>query len=200
LTPKAAQLQQLLRSQHLATSATVSAAYGITTKSLVSIIVELNKQIDALGTELANHFEQHPDTDIYRSLPGFGVVLGARVLGEFGDDPERYPDAKARRNYAGTSPLTRASGRAHLVLARHVRNRRLYDALDQAAFCALTQSPGCRAFYDQHRAKGDLHHQALRALANRLVAILHGCLKNGTLYNEHTAWAHRQPQQTNIAA
>ena len=197
---KAAQLQQLLRTKHLTAPASVSAAYGAATKSLVSLIVELNKQIAVLETELATHFEQHPDTDIYRSLPGFGVVLGARVLAEFGDDPERYADSKSRRNYAGTSPLTKASGRSHIVMARYIRNRRLYDALDQAAFSAISQSPGCRAFYDQRRAKNDLHHQALRALANRLVSILHGCLKNGTTYNEHTAWAHRQPHQTQIAA
>ena len=90
---------------------------------------------------LAEHFETHPDADIYRSLPGLGVVLGARVLGEFGDDPNRYTDAKSRRNYAGTSPLTVASGKKRAVLARHVRNRRLYDAIDQWAFCALTNQP-----------------------------------------------------------
>jgi hypothetical protein len=79
------------------------------------------------------------------------------------------------------------------VLARHVRNRRLYDALDQWAFCALTTSPGARALYDQHRVTGDLHHQALRALGNRLVGILHGCLRHHIAYDEHKAWAHRQP-------
>ncbi|MDT5311467.1 MAG: hypothetical protein QOE74_487, partial [Mycobacterium sp.] len=67
---------------------------------------------------------------------------GARVLGEFGDDPNRYTTAKCRKNYAGTSPLTIASGRKRAVLARYVRNKRLYDALDQWAFCALTTSPG----------------------------------------------------------
>jgi hypothetical protein len=59
------------------------------------------------------------------------------------------------------------------------------------ALGAINNSPGARAFYDQHRAAGDLHHQALRALGNRLVGILHGCLRHHTLYNEHTAWAHR---------
>jgi hypothetical protein len=77
------------------------------------------------------------------------------------------------------------------VLARHIRNRRLYDAIDAWAFGAISRSPGCRAFYDHRRAIGDLHHQALRALGNRLVGILHGCLKTRTAYNEHTAWAHR---------
>lgn len=197
---KAVEIQTLLRAEHLQTSPMVEAAYGATTKSLVAIIIELNRQISVLEDELAQSFSVHPDTDIYRSLPGFGVVLSARVLGEFGDDPERYSNAKARKNYAGTSPLTRASGRSHIVTARYVRNQRLYDALDQAAFCSISQSPGCRQFYDQRRAKGDLHHQALRALANRLVGILHGCLDTSTLYNEHTAWNHRQPQPETIAA
>jgi hypothetical protein len=127
-------------------------------------------------------------------------VLGARVLGEFGDDPDGYATAKSRRNYAGTSPLTVASGKKRAVLARHVRNRRLYDAIDQWAFCSLSASRGCRAFYDQRRAAGDLHHQALRALGNRLVGILHGRLRHRSLYNAHTAWAHRNNTNDEIAA
>ena len=118
-------------------------------------------------------------------------MLGARVLAEFGDDPHRYASAKARKNYAGTSPITKASGKSHVVLARYKTNKRLRDALRQQAFCALSTSPGARAFYDAHRAAGDGHDKALRALANRLVGILHGCLCHHTLYDEHTAWAHR---------
>jgi hypothetical protein len=77
------------------------------------------------------------------------------------------------------------------VLARYARNKRLADASQMWAFAALTASPGARAFYDQHRAAGDTHHRALRALANRLVGILHGCLDHQTFYDEHTAWGHR---------
>jgi Transposase/Transposase IS116/IS110/IS902 family len=193
IAERARQVQAALRSEQLAAPAAVSAAFGATTRAAVGIIAELNRQIADLETSLAAHFEQHPDADIYRSLPGLGVVLGARVLGEFGDDPNRYTDAKSRKNYAGTSPLTIASGKKRAVLARHVRNRRLYDAIDQWAFSALSTSPGARALYDQHRVAGDLHHQALRALGNRLVGILHGCLRHKQPYSEHTAWAHRTP-------
>ena len=192
IAARARQIRAALRSEQLAAPAPVAAAFGATTRAAVGIIVELNRQIAELEAELATHFEAHPDADIYRSLPGLGVILGARVLGEFGDDPNRYTDAKSRRNYAGTSPLTIASGKKRAVLARHVRNRRLYDAVDQWAFCAITHSPGARAYYDQRRAAGDLHHQALRALGNRLVGILHGCLRHQTHYDEHKAWAHRQ--------
>ena len=193
IAERARQVQAALRSEQLAAPAAVSAAFGATTRAAVGIIAELNRQIADLETSLAAHFEQHPDADIYRSLPGLGVVLGARVLGEFGDDPNRYTDAKSRKNYAGTSPLTIASGKKRAVLARHVRNRRLHDAIDQWAFSALSTSPGARALYDQHRVAGDLHHQALRALGNRLVGILHGCLRHKQPYSEHTAWAHRTP-------
>jgi len=195
IATRAREIRAALRSEQLAAPAPVAAAFRATTRAAVGIIAELNRQIGELETSLAQHFETHPDADIYRSLPGLGVVLGARVLGEFGDDPNRYTDAKSRRNYAGTSPLTVASGKKRAVLARHVRNRRLYDAIDQWALGAINNSPGARAFYDQHRAAGDLHHQALRALGNRLVGILHGCLRHHTLYSEHTAWAHRQTTQ-----
>ncbi len=193
IAARARQIRAALRSEQLAAAAPIAAAFGATTRAAVGIIAELNRQIAELETSLAEHFDKHPDADIYRSLPGLGVVLGARVLGEFGDDPNRYTDAKSRRNYAGTSPLTVASGKKRAVLARHVRNRRLYDAIDRWALCALSSSPGARTFYDQHRAAGDTHHQALRALGNRLVGILHGCLRHHTPYNEHTAWAHRMP-------
>jgi transposase len=190
---RAAEIQTGLRVEHLRSTAAIETAFGATTRATIGILTEVKRQLDELDKVLAQHFEQHPDAAIYRSLPGFGVVLSARVLGEFGDDPNRYANSKSRRNYAGTSPLTIASGKKSAVVARYIRNRHLYDALDHAAFCSLLRSPGCRRFYDERRAAGDLHHQALRALANHLVSFLHGCLKDRTPYDEHTAWAHRYP-------
>ena len=195
LDRRAHAIQVVLRDdQQLAAAPAITDAFGSTTRAVVGIIVELNRQIEQLAAVLADRFNSHPDADIYHSLPGLGVFTGARALGEFGDDPNRFNDAKSRRNYAGTSPLTIASGKKQLVKARYIRNRRLADAINQAAFCAISQSPGCREFYDQRRAAGDGHYQALRALGNRLVGYLHGCLATRTLYDEHTAWAHRQPQ------
>ena len=137
----------------------------------------LNQQVKGLEEQVGTHFGQHPDAEIYLSQPGLGAILGARVLGEFGDDPHRYADGKARRNYAATSPITRASGKKKVVAARFIHNDRLIDALMAQAFAALTPSPGARAFYDDLRNRGIDHNDALRRLANRLVGILHGCLK-----------------------
>ena len=112
------------------------------------------------------------------------------MLAEFGDDPDRFVDGKARKNYAATSPITKASGTKRTVLARYARNTRLADALQQWAMSSLRGSPGARAYYDALRARKISHQSALRRLANRNVGILHGCLKTRTLYNENTAWAH----------
>ena len=164
-------------------------------RAAVAVIGVFNTEIDTLQGQVEAYFGQHPDAEIYRSQPGLGEILGARALGEFGDDPDRYAGARARKNYAGNSPITRASGKKRAVLARFVRNRRLADALHQQAFSALRTSPGARAYYDQLRARGIGHHAALRQLSNRLVGILHGCLKTRTLYDEATAWAHHKQHQ-----
>ena len=188
---RAIEIQAALRADQLEAPPTVANAMGATVTALVAVAVEFTRQIARLESELSEHFELHPDAKIIRSLPGLGMILGARVLAEFGDDPNRYANAKCRKNYAGTSPITRASGKHRVVLARYARNKRLADACQMWAFTSLSASPGARTFYDQHRAAGDTHNRALRALGNRLVGLLHGCLDHSTLYDEHTAWGHR---------
>jgi transposase len=195
----ATRIQAALRGPQLGLAAGLADAYAATVSAYVAVIRELNRQIEILDEAVGAHFGQHPDAQILLSQPGLGPILGARVLAEFGDAPGRYADAKARKNYAGTSPITRASGLKRVVMARYARNRRLADALYLQAFAALTASPGARAYYDRHRAAGATHHQALRALANRLVGVLHGCLEHRTLYDETLAWAH-QPQAASRAA
>ena len=190
-----------LRGEQLAQPAAVTAAYAVTARSLIALITTLNEQVSTLEAQVREHFGRHPDAEIYRSQPGLAAILGARVLGEFGDDPRRYVSAKNRKNYGGTSPITRASGKKKVVAARFIHNDRLIDALMSWAFASLNASPGARAFYDQQRAKGLEHNDALRRLANRLVGILHGCLKTRTLYDEATAWSHRENlPQSSVAA
>jgi len=188
ITERAEEIKAALRSSQLEAPAVVARAYGEVVRSTVRIVAEMTAQIETLAGDLDASFEGHPDAEILRGLPGLGVVLGARVLAEFGDDPVRYADPKARKNYAGTSPITKASGRSKVALARFARNRRLTDALRMWAFCSLTCSEGARRYYDAHRAKGNTHQRALRSLANRWVGILHGCLKLRERYSEDVAW------------
>ena len=109
--------------------------------ALVAMLGCLNQQIAALEEQLEARFGAHPDAAILRSQPGLRVVLGARVLGEFGDDPDRYQSAKGRKAFAGTAPITRSSGLRTTVVARAACNQRLVDACYPWAFAALTASP-----------------------------------------------------------
>jgi transposase len=120
---KTTAIMAALRTEHLTQTPLIAAAYGATVRALAALITTSNEQITTLEGQVEACFGQHPDADIYLSQPGLGPVLGARVLAEFGDDPTRYDGARARKNYAGTSPITRASGKKKFVLARYVRNK-----------------------------------------------------------------------------
>jgi transposase len=193
---KAAAIQAALREPQLGVAAPTAAAYGAAAVAHARLLIALNEQIATLEEQVSAHFRAHPDAEIYLSLPGMGVITGARVLAEFGDDSTRYTSAKARKNYAGTSPITRASGKTHTVQTRFARNDRLADALHKQAFSALNTSSGARRYYDKQRARDADYNPALRQLGNRLVGILHGCLKTRTLYDEATAWSHHETLTT----
>ncbi|WP_329006146.1 IS110 family transposase [Kribbella sp. NBC_00709] len=191
LTARAAQVQAALRTEQLGQPDLVTGAYAATVGSTVAVLQTLTTQITALESQVEAYFGRHPDVEIYRSQPGLGQILGARVLAEFGDAPGRYHDAKARKNYAGTAPTTRQSGKLRTVHARFIHNNRLVNALGLQAGAAILHDHHVRAYYDQLRSRGLGHHAALRQIANRLAGILHGCLKTHTPYNPDTAWAHR---------
>jgi len=173
---KADALLTLLRAPALRQPATIQGAYAAVVAGQVGIITALNEQITGLAQVVGEHFGRHPAAGISLSQPGLGVVLAARTLGEFGDDKQRFTDSRARKNYSGQSTITRASGKKNVVLAG---------------------SPGARTYYDALRGRKIGHHAALHQLANRLVGILHGCLKTGTLYDENTAWQHPRTRPGN---
>ena len=188
LVARAEGIQRSLRSPQIEPPEVMALAYGITVGSSVRLIRQMNQEMAILEEKLRATLEVHPDAEIYLSLPGLGSVLGARALAEFGDDRTRFADAKARKNYAGTSPITRASGTRRMVLSRVARNRWLNDACYLWSFAAITHSLGARRYYDQLRGRHKSHNEALRAVANRLVGILHGCLAHRCLDDADIAW------------
>jgi hypothetical protein len=177
-----------LAAPQLAAPEPLTAAYREVVGALVAMLRRCNEQVAALEQQLATRFGAHPDAAILQGQPGLGVVLGARVLAEFGDDPHRYATAKGRKAFAGAAPVTRSLGLRTTVVARAACNRRLVDACYLWALAALSASPGARRCYDAHRARGQTYHQALRSLGNRLVGILHGCLARRVAYQEQIAW------------
>lgn len=168
--------------------APVENALAVTVQGLIAIIVTMQASVEALEHALDEAFRIMPSARIVQNIPGLGTVLGARVLAEIGDDPTRFTTASGLRAFAGTAPITRASGKSHYVKARKVRNKRLADACHWWAFNAITRSPGARAHYDRRRAAGDYHNAALRNLANKLLGRLWWCLAHDQSWDEKAAW------------
>src|SRR6266508_2771545 len=109
-TSEVERLHRTFNAEQLHQPPPVEDAMGEAVRSIVTTLMATQAAIADPETALAARFDNHPDAEILRSLPGLGVVLGGRVLGEFGDDPTRFTDAASRRRYAGTAPVTRASG------------------------------------------------------------------------------------------
>jgi len=193
-------IQAALRIPQLRQPACVEVALGHTLVGLVEIVLTMQASIAQLESELAVEFHAHPMAAILKSAPGLGPVLAARVLAEIGDDPTRFTTADGLRAFAGTAPITRASGRTRIVSARRIRNKRLANALHWWAFSAITKSAGARGHYDRRRAAGDSHNAALRNLANKLLGRMWWCLANGCLWDEMAAWPLLESERERVAA
>lgn len=198
---RAATIRSALRADGpLRLPAPIEASHAAATAATLAVIATLQQQINSVLSQVTAAFDDHPCAAVITSLPGMGQVLGARVLAEFGDAPGRYRSGKARRNFAGTSPITKASGKRSTVSRRHVHNDRLLDALTRQAFTAIRTSPGARAYYVRQRERGVDHNAALWQVANRFVSILHGCLKHAQPYEESIAWANAPTSESAHAA
>jgi hypothetical protein len=195
-----AQILGDLKTPALRQPSQVEAALGTTVVSLLVILTAMHTAVESLEKALAVEFAQHPLEAVLRSAPGLGPILAARVLAEVGDDTTRFGTAGGLRAFAGTAPVTRASGRSRYVKARKVRNKRLGDACHWWAFAMLTKSPGAREHYDRRRAAGDHHNAALRNLANKLIGRLWWCIQNNEMWDEQAAWPHLAKPVETVAA
>ncbi len=166
----------------------VENAMGIQLTALLRQFEAAGAAVDELAEAAIAHFEQHPDAEIITSFPGLGNLAGARVLAEIGDDRTRFADARGLKAFAGSAPITRASGKKTVVTHRHIKNRRLAAVGSIWALTALRASPGARRHYDARRAAGDWNRQAQRHLFNKFLGQLHHCLQTGQLYDEHRAF------------
>ena len=180
--------------------ARAEAGLGHAVVGLVTIIEAMQAAIADLEAAMIAEFDQHPSAPLLRAAPGLGPILAARVLAEVGDDPSRFATADGLRAFAGTAPITRASGRSKIVKTRYVKNKRLADACPWWAFAAITKSPGARAHYDRRKTAGDSNNAALRNLANKLLGRLWWCLANDQTWDEHAAWPARTSTPERAAA
>jgi transposase len=187
------ELLQALRRPQLRQLELVEHAMGVQALSLLAVLNAACAGVDQLAEAISESFPKHPDYAVITSFPGLADVSGARVLAEIGDDRSRFADARALKAYAGSAPVTRASGRSHAVTHRRIKNDRLAAVGYTWAFMALTNAPAARAHYQRRRAHGDRHPAALRNLFNRMLGQLHHCLQTTQVYNEQLAFAAPMP-------
>jgi transposase len=185
---EADRLHRVLRAPALRQLPRVEEAMGRRALALLGQLDAACQAADDLADAAEATFDEHPDAPIITSFPGLGRLAGARVLSEIGDDRTRFADARALKAYAGSAPITRASGKTQAVHARRVKNQRLAAAGYVWAFSALRHSPGAKAHYDKRRATGDGHAAAQRNLFNRMLGMLHHCLTTGKHYNQAIAF------------
>ncbi|MER8091718.1 IS110 family transposase [Streptomyces sp. NPDC094048] len=189
IATEADRLREVFRADWAHQPPAVEDALGQQTLALVVQLEAACTATDNLAKAVGEAFPQHPDAEIILSFPGLGVQLGARVLAEIGDDRTRFADARGLKAYAGSSPITRASGKKSSITRRWVKNDRLNHAGYLWAFSAITASPGAKAHYRRRRDDhGDWHAAAQRNLFNRMLGQLYHCLQHRKLFGEQTAF------------
>jgi transposase len=197
IATEAQRIKAILRGDHAREPKAVEDAMGHQASGLLLQLDAACQAVDQLTTAVEEAFLAHPDAQILLSFPGVGTQLGARILAEIGDDRNRFSDARALKAYAGSAPITRASGKKRFVGRRFVKNDRLNAAGYMWALSALTASSGARAHYQRRRDAGDWHAAAQRNLFNRFLGQLHHCLITRTRFDEATAFI---PPAVNLAA
>ena len=200
IAAEADRLHGVFRAHQMRQPPHVEQAFGRQALALLRTLDATCLNADELEQATTEAFAQHPDAPIITSFPGLGMLTGARALAEIGDDRTRFADAKALKSYAGSAPVTRASGKSHHVMHRRVKNQRLATVGYTWSFAALTASPGARAHYDRRRERNERHVAAQRNLFNRLLGMLYHCLQNDMPYNEALAFPTATTTHPTLAA
>jgi transposase len=193
ITSLAASIVAALRTPQLRQDPIVEQAMRVETLALLSVLDAVCASVDQLGGALVEAFAQHPDHKIITSFPGLADISGAIVLAEVGDDRNRFVDDRALQAFAGSAPVTRASGKSRTVSRRRTKNNRLAGIGYSWAFTAAARPSPAREHYLRRRGRGDGHPAALRHLFNRMLGQLHHCLLTGQTYEPIKAFPHATP-------
>jgi transposase len=184
----AAEIKAALRKSQLRQPPLVEAAMGRQALALLAALDAACSGVLELGQAAAELFQTHPDYGIITSFPGLASSTGARVLAEIGDDRVRFADARALKAYAGSAPVTRASGRSISVTHRRIKNDRLAATGWVWVFAAVANYPPAHEHYRHRREHGDRHATATRHLLNKLIGQLYHCLQTRQAFDEAKAF------------
>jgi transposase len=162
----------------------VTTAKSMLAVSLAKQLRVLEQQLNMYRERIEQLFLEHPDHDLFGSLPGVGEKLGPRLLSEFGDDRERFQDHEALQCYAGTAPVSFQSGQIHRVKFRRACNKHLRTAIHLWADLSRPRCLWAQIYYEQKRKEGKSHACALRCLGQRWLKILWKMWQTKQPYNE----------------
>ena len=143
----------------------------------------LQNQIDTYRAEIEKLFAQHPDHDLFGSLPGAGPKIAPRLLGEIGSDRSRFEDATGLQCMAGTAPVSYQSGQIHKVYLRRHCTKPLRHVVHLWANLSRKSCPWAAVYYEALRQRGKSHACALRCLGQRWLKILWKMWQSGTRYD-----------------
>jgi transposase len=179
--PRIAQIRQ---AQPLVTDTALIAAGQLQVQHLVRQLREINRAIAEYDQQLAKMMAEHPDAQLFESLPGAGAALAPRLLAAFGSDRDRYAAATEIQQQSGIAPVTRRSGKTTIVQRRRACPKFLRQTFHEFAGHSLKGSRWAVAYYHMLRQKGKGHHPAVRSLAFKWIRILFRCWKNRVRYDE----------------
>jgi transposase len=158
-------------------------------KSLLAVTIA--RQLHTLQAQIAEYrrrieklFDEHPDSDIFKSLPGAGAKLAPRLLGEIGANREVFQTAEALQCYAGTAPVTKKSGKSCYAIIRSMCNKGLRATVHLWADESRKTCAWAQAYYQRLRDAGKRHAHALRCLGQRWLKILFRMWINHRPYDE----------------
>jgi transposase len=168
-------------------------------------LITLQEQLDLYRKRITELFEQHPDRELFASLPGAGEKIAPRLLAEIGDDRQRFESPQSIQCVAGTAPVSFQSGQLHKVRLRRACNKSLRAAVHLWANLSRNQCHWAKVYYRQKREQGKSHACALRCLGQRWLKILWTIWKNRNPYDEalhirnqttHGSWVVQLVHQT----
>jgi len=180
----ARRLEIFAQAQHFSGGGAVTRAKSRLALALVAQLEVLDKQVKAYRLAIEERFGQHPDRDIFGSLPGIGSKIAPRLLGEIGTIRQRFSDAQALQAYAGTAPLTKQSGKSRHVLFRQACNKHLRVAVHFLADLSRAKCVWAAVYYDRKKDLGMSHQAALRCLGQRWLKILWKMWQTHAPYDE----------------
>ena len=159
--------------------------------SVVKVLLTLQEELTAYRAAIAQRFAEHPDHDLFGSLPGAGEKLSPRLLSEIGSDRDHYPEAENLQCVAGTAPVSFQSGQVRRAQIRWHCNRHLRHAVHLWADCSRKVCAWAQTYYRTQRERGKSHACALRCLGQRWLKILWRMWQDRRPYDE-TLHAHNQ--------